>query len=45
MPPVSMSAPARMNSGRESSTNESTWWRIICTVTASGAGEARIAPR
>jgi hypothetical protein len=44
MPPVSMSAPARMNRGSESSTNESTWWRIVCTVTASGAGAASSAP-
>ena len=38
-----MSAPARMKSGSASSTNESTWWRIVCTVTASGhrGGEQR----
>ena len=44
MPPVSMSAPARMKSGSESRTNESTWWRIVCTLVASGAGAARRAP-
>jgi len=44
MPPVSMSAPARMKSGSESNTNESTWWRIVCTLVASGAGAARTAP-
>ena len=44
MPPVSMRAPARMKSGSESSTNESIWCRIVCTVTASGAGAARSAP-
>ena len=44
MPPVSISAPARMKSGRESSTKESTRWSIVCTVTASGTGAAISAP-
>ena len=44
MPPVSMSAPARMKSGSESRTKESTWCRMVCTVTASGTGAARTAP-
>ena len=44
MPPVSMSAPARMKSGSESRTKESTWCRMVCTVTASGTGAARMAP-
>ena len=44
MPPVSISAPARMKSGSDSRTKESTWWRIVCTLTASGDGAARNAP-
>ncbi len=44
IPPVSMSAPASTKSGKASSTNESTWWNICCTVMAKGAGEARTAP-
>ena len=44
MPPLSMSDPARTKSGKARRTNESTWWSICCTVTATGAGEARMAP-
>ena len=36
MPPVSISAPARTNSGIASSTNESTDWNACCTMTVSG---------
>ena len=36
MPPVSISAPARMNSGMASSTKESTAWKVCCTMMVSG---------
>jgi len=44
IPPVSMSAPASTKSGKASSTNESTWWSMVCTAVASGAGDATRSP-